>query len=88
MQLNKPYGIVKLKGGFVVWKALVFQNPIILIALFIAAMFNLNSNPRLFVELIIAMFGYLFVMLSADNSFGENVGMCFVAFILLMYVIA
>ncbi|MBO5167637.1 MAG: hypothetical protein J6B49_00865 [Phascolarctobacterium sp.] len=69
-------------------KAIVFQNPIVLIALFIAAMFNLNSNPRLFVELVIAMFGYLFVMLSANNTFFENVGMLLVGFVLLMYVIA
>ena len=69
-------------------KALVFQNPIILIALFIAAMVNLNSNPRLFAELIIAMFGYFFVMLSANNTFFENMGMLLVGFVLLMYVIA
>lgn len=78
----------EIKGGFAMLKAIVFQNPIVLIALFIAAMFNLNSNPRLFVELVIAMFGYLFVMLSANNTFFENVGMLLVGFVLLMYVIA
>ncbi len=69
-------------------KALVFQNPIILIALFIASTLTVSSNPILSAKLLFAMFGYLFVMLSADNSFGENVGMCFAAFILLMYVVA
>ena len=69
-------------------KALIFQNPLILIALFIASTLTVSSNPILSAKLLFAMFGYLFVMLSTDNSFGENVGICLVAFILLVYVIA
>lgn len=69
-------------------KVLIFQNPIILIALFVVAMFYLDSNPRLAVEILFAMFGYFYIMLSADNTFIENIGMLIITVAIIMYTIA
>lgn len=68
-------------------KAFLFQNPLILLGLFFGAMFNINSNPRLFAELIFAMFGYFFVMLASTNTFFVNVGVLAVMWVLLLGII-